>query len=48
MNAIVVEEYGDVKHLAHKRVEKPSAPEEYYVLVECIPMKQKTDCAMEA
>lgn len=47
MNAIVVEEYGDVEHLVHKKVKKPSAPVGYDVLVECVPKKQKTDCAMD-
>lgn len=33
MNAIVVEEYGDIKTLIHKKVDKPSSPEGHDVLV---------------
>lgn len=33
MNAIVVEEYGDIKNLVHKKVEKPSSPRGHDVLV---------------
>ena len=33
MNAILVEKYGEVGSLVHKRVKKPSAPQDYDVLV---------------
>lgn len=34
MNAIVVEQYGDIQKLVHKQVPKPSEPEEWDVLIE--------------
>jgi len=33
MNAIVVEKYGEIDNLKHRKVPKPSAPEGYDVLV---------------
>lgn len=33
MNAIVVEKYGDVEQLVHKRVPKPSITESHDILV---------------
>lgn len=34
MNAVVVEEYGGIDQLVHKRVPKPSAPEGHDILVQ--------------
>lgn len=33
MNAIVVEQYGELQNLVHKRVPKPSAPKGWDILV---------------
>lgn len=34
MNAIVVEKYGGIENLVHKRVPKPTELEEYDILVQ--------------
>ena len=36
MNAVVVEEYGDIKKLVSKKVPKPGPPEGHDILVECV------------
>lgn len=36
MNAIVVEQYGSIDNLVHKRVPKPTISEEYDILVKYV------------